>query len=53
MCYVGWLMPRLQLSQRLPPSAGTKYDISERLRADPLVFTDYIIPGAIRSIMNA
>ena len=49
---MGWILPRLKIKQLTPPGLNTKYNMTAQLRADPLIFTDNLIPGAIRAVMN-
>jgi len=49
---IGFFAPRLRLF-KIPPIKGTKYSLSQKFIDDKLIYTDGIVPGTVRSLLNA
>lgn len=49
---LGFVCPRVRLFKDKYDS-GTKYNQAERIMADPYVYNDGLVPGSVRTILNA
>ncbi len=49
---VGFICPRARLFKDKYDS-GTKFNQTERITSDPYVYNDGLVPGSVRTILNA
>lgn len=48
--FIGYILPKIRTST-LPSGLGTKYDMLEVFKNDPLTYTGGVVPGTIRSVL--